>query len=195
MRRPLDHRRGMTLVETMVSVVVLTIGVASIFNLLGHVSSGHRSLALTGNGLDLYSRLSAEIRDAHCDFQATDPPSAFSIDPGLAAVPPNTWVDDLAPPPASSTIQAFGLSTDLSPQVRVSYRVRPVGAFTGGRAATQLLAYEVDIRVREITNDPARDAAAREEGFWIKMFTVEKLCNGRVDPPTAAQSGRGEFVP
>lgn len=193
--RSTNTQRGMTLVETMVSVVVLTIGVASIFNLLGHMSSSQRSLSLTGHGVDLYSQLSAEIRDAHCDFQATDPPGAFSIDPGLALVPPNTWVDDLAPPPPTSTIRAFGLRNDVKPTMRISYRVRPVGAFTGARAATQLLAYEVDIRVREVMNDPVRDAPAREDGYWIKMFTIEKLCNGRVDPPTASQSGRGEFVP
>lgn len=195
MRAPSQRRRGMSLLEALVAVAVLGIGVASIFGLLGHVAHGQRTLSFSAQGTDRFATLAAEIRDARCDYQATNPPSAFSIDPGLALVPPNTWVDDLAPPPAGSSIRAYGVAQDTTPRLRISYRVRPVGAFTGARAAALIPSYEVDVRVRQLMNDPLRDDPLLEEGHWIRVFTVEKLCNGRIDQPTATQSGRGEFAP
>ena len=44
------------------------------------------------------------------------------------------------------------------------------------------------VRVREIQHDAAKDDDAREDGMWIRIFPIKKLCNPRYD-----ETFRGEY--
>lgn len=44
------------------------------------------------------------------------------------------------------------------------------------------------MRVRELKNDPAMDDVALENGYWIQVFPVKKVCNPRADA-----TARGEY--
>lgn len=179
------RRRGFTLVEAMVAVAVLTIGIASVFQLITTLVASQRVLKLNSQGIDLYSRLSSEIRSAQCDFPAAIggapvASAAATRDPGLMVE--NVWIPTQAPAPAGSLLRTIGnfdgegLPTAGAPILQVDYMVRPVAI-----AGVNILTYEIDVRVRQIQNDAAQDSVLLTEATWLKIFTVQKACNARIE--------------
>ncbi|MBK6686996.1 MAG: prepilin-type N-terminal cleavage/methylation domain-containing protein [Deltaproteobacteria bacterium] len=189
-RRGRLGRRGMTLIEAMVAFAVLTIGVAAIFSLITSLVSSQRVLRLNSQGIDLYSRLSSEIRSARCDFPAAlggapVPSAAATRDPGLTVE--GVWIPTQVAAPAGSMLQTIGnfdgegLPTAGAPVLQVDYMVRSIALLN-----VNTLTYEVDIRVRQIQNDAARDSVLVTESPWLRVFTVQKACNARADDPLTA---------
>jgi prepilin-type N-terminal cleavage/methylation domain-containing protein len=188
MRRlhPRASRRGMTLVEAIIAMLVLTIGVAGIYNLLGSISGSQHNLRLNSQGLDLYSRIASEIKDSVCDYPAQLAgvpivPAQAVRDPGLLTE--NIWIPAVVAQPAGSRIRTIGdFDGDGAPTaaanavLRVDYRVRSLALVN-----VNPLTYEIDVRVRQIQGDPVRDAPALENGTWIRVFTVQKVCNARTE--------------
>lgn len=189
-RRSSRSRRGMTLIEAVVATGVLTAGAAAVFGMIVHVQGANRSTTFQTNALDAFSRLAAQVRDAQCDYRAeTFPPllDAATTDPGLAGAVGGAWVT--APLP-NSTVTALGdantnpgVFARYVPPMRVDYRVLAEGAVDGPPA------FRVDVRVRELTRDPVRDALALVDGAHIRVFPVQKVCNPRIE----TGRGRGEY--
>jgi prepilin-type N-terminal cleavage/methylation domain-containing protein len=185
-RAPRASRRGMTLVEAIIAMLVLTIGVAGIYNLLGSISGSQHNLRLNSQGLDLYSRISSEIKDSVCDYpaQLAGVPIVASQavrDPGLLTE--NIWIPAMVPQAIGSRIRTIGdfdgdgaLVAPGTGVLQVDYRVRSLAIVN-----VNPLTYEIDVRVRQVQNDPVRDAPALENGTWMRVFTVQKVCNARTD--------------
>jgi type II secretory pathway component PulJ len=172
--------RGMTLMEALMAMTVLATGVAALFGMINRVQGANRSIAFQSDALDAFSRIAAQLRDAECVLPNDLPPNLANTvrDPGLDPVN-GTWI---AAPAAGSLITFVG-DADTNPQLarympplRVDYRLRasavPVNA---------LPALEAEVRVREITRDPVRDDPAVENGHWIRIFPVQKVCTPRLD--------------
>lgn len=182
-----NRRRGFTLIEAIVALGVLVAGLGSVLGLITYVQGSNRSLAMQSHALDAFARIGAEIRDARCDFMALIEPYAVDAtmtDPGLAQVIDNGWI---AAPVAGSAIRFVGDETNnpllagRAPPIRVDYRVTLDGS-------PGIPAFNIDVRVREITGDAERDDPDRESGYWIRMQPVKKMCNPRID-----ETARGEF--
>lgn len=196
-RQRSGRQRGMTLLEAMIAVMVLAVGLVGLFGLIEGVQDAHRRSQFDVIALDAFSRLSAQIADAQCDFPATTPGSlaAATLDPGLN--PAGVWVGHPAAVPGS-TIVAIGDLADVSVRSRVQYRVRDV---TGSNPAFAAAApkLEVEVRIRQLMGDGATgpDAEALEEGYWIRIYPLEKVCAPRLLPPGAGvingAVARGEY--
>lgn len=171
----------MTLLEAIIALAVFATGVAALFGMITDVGDANRSLAFQNNSLDLFSRISAQIREAQCDYDANvglytlDP---ALMDPGLSDI--NNWVPA---PVAGSAITAFGAQVspamrDYVPAMAADYRVLnatpPVG--TGAQPPPTLL---IEVRIREIMNDPVKDNPALTMAPWIRNYPVQKLCAPR----------------
>jgi type II secretory pathway pseudopilin PulG len=172
--------RGMTLVEALVAMTVLATGVAALFGMINRVQGANRSMAFQTNALDAFSRISAQIRDAECVLPNNAPRALNQTvrDPGLAQ-PLDAWVVAAVPGSLITLVGDGAANAELDryvPPLRVDYRLRAGNVPAGG-----LPALEVQVRVREITRDPARDAQALEDGSWIRIFPVEKVCTSRLD--------------
>jgi type II secretory pathway pseudopilin PulG len=175
------ERRGMTLLEAVIALLVLSTGVAAVFGMVGRISNANRSMAFQTASLDAFSEISAQIRDARCDIpegQAMDDFNAALFDPGLALTN-GQWVNAAI---AGSTIQLVGDFTNRVPVIRIDYRVAEDNTQPGP------VSLDIDVRVREITGDPDKDDPARESGYWIQVFPVKKLCTPRTDA-----TYRGEY--
>lgn len=185
------RRRGMSLLEAMMAMVVLTVGVTAIFGMINHVQGANRKLSFHNTALDAFGVISAQIRDVRCDYLASavvpgiDP---LTTDPGLVAGE-GGWFGAGGVAPGSS-ITYVGDATNnpamvgVVPPIRIDYRtarrrVAPGQPFTS---------YTVDVRVREVTGDPVKDDILRVNGAWIRVYPVEKLCTARTDTV-----GRGEY--
>jgi type II secretory pathway pseudopilin PulG len=181
MRRRRSHReRGVTLVETMIALIVLSTGVAAVFGMVTHVTTANRSLTFQANSLDVFARVAAQIQDTQCDFPTTGPPV---IDPGLL-VAQNTWI---TAPVGNSAISFIGVTDGVDlpeltqPKMRIEYQL---SRETPGPPTPD--AFNINVRVREITNDPVKDAlgfapSIFDGGHWIRVYPVKKVCVPRVD--------------
>lgn len=172
--------RGMTLIEAMVSVVVMATAVAAIFGMINRVEGANRTVSFQNIALDAFARVAAQVRGARCDYSARVAGAGpGSTDPGLVAGM-GTWVG-AGGPVAGSSITFVGDGTnnpellEYSTPIRIDYRTTAV---PNSAAATH---YTVEVRIRQIMRDAARDNAARESGFWIRVFPVEKHCTARID--------------
>lgn len=183
-RRPRRSTRGLTLLEAVFSVLVLSTGVVAVFGMINRISSANRTMAYQAAALDAFARISAEIRDAKCVFPSEDPNNfaLADIDPGIdGSVAPPAWQTD---PVVNSTIRHVGTIPGAVPQVRVAYRV----SLDPNIPPTATPAYDVEVRVRQIMGDPAKDDEALESGYWIQIYPVKKLCSLRPDA-----TARGEY--
>ena len=195
--------RGVTLLEAMIALTVLVTGIAALFGLINHVHSANRTMAYATSSIDVFAQISAQIRDARCDFDADNPPGPGTVDaaltdPGLASVLGGAWVSG---PIGGSQISLIGdldgsnpALPKLVPPLRVDYRVQvedtaKLTAQDGNAPVPNAPSLEVDVRIRELTGDPARDNPALEDAYWIRTFPVKKLCNPRLD-----ETSRGEYL-
>ncbi len=180
-RRPRRGQLGMTLLEAIISLAVFATGVAALFGMITDVGEANRSLAFQNNSLDLFTRISAQIREAQCDYDANVPAYALDpalMDPGLSNL--GAWIP--APVPGSA-ITAFGAQVsapmrDYVPAMAADYRVLnatpPVG--TGAQPPPTLL---IEVRIREWMNDPVKDDTNLTAAPWIRNYPVQKLCAPR----------------
>lgn len=181
------RRRGLTLVEMMIAVTVLAIGIAGAAAILDKVEQANRTEDLIRTANDAFSRLAAQIRDAQCDYPGdADPPVIHpaTTDPGLRVT--RVWI---SVPEAQSFITFVGATdgsdVDLGrtvPPVRIDYFLEPT-------VPPSLPGFDIQIRVRRIMGDPALDDPALTEGWWIKNYTLTKICNPRFD-----ETRRGEYL-
>lgn len=196
---PRPGRRGMTLIEAMMAMGVLTIGMAAIFNMIKYVKGANQTLSFQGTALDAFAHVSAEIRDARCDYLANAAVpgiNPLTTDPGLVAGE-GGWTG-AAGPIAGSGITFVGdaatnpLLAGFVPPIRVDYRTTRHPPLQGAPPVPVVgqpnTSYTVEVRVRELKRDAVRDAVALENGYWIRIFPVEKLCTARTDA-----IGRGEY--
>lgn len=196
--RSRSNRRGFALLEVMVAAGVFAIGMAGVFGMLQYVIGANRSVDLTNTANAAFTRLAAQIRDAQCDFDASNAawapaPDPLTTDPGLVNAVGRGWIGFLTPAIANSGIthvgetlpgNASGLEV-TSPSLRIEYRVsleaapQLVGA--GVLPTTRGPAFSVEVRIRQLTGDPAKDNPAVDNGLWIKHFMLSKACNARYE--------------
>lgn len=198
-------RRGMGLLEVMMATVLLAFGMVATFAMLDRMEGVHRSLDLTQTANDAYAQLAAQIRDAQCDYDGTQPVGGLdpaTTDAGLFNAVGAGWIGVTRPIPVPSSITHAGVSDGTMPNlpvtvpvVRIEYRVDneapPVlapGATTAPPGGVGP-ALDIEIRVRLLTNDPARDNPALDQGWWIKHFPLKKTCNARYE-----RTRRGEYL-
>lgn len=191
-RQARRSRRGMTLLEAVFAVLVLATGVAALMGMIINVENANRSMALQHASLDVFARISAQIRDAECDFVTGQGLTLATTDPSfLPGGLPNfgangQWIT--APGVTGSSITLVGDGTtnpelaDYVPPIRVAYQVQ----LENNPAATP--AFQVNVQVRQIMDDPQQDLLTNTAGYWVRMYPVQKLCNARGD---ATQ--RGEY--
>lgn len=177
--------RGMTLLEAIIAVLVLVTGVAALMGMIINVENANRSMALQHASLDILARLSAQIRDAECDFMPAVGLGAGTSDPTFTTGATSTW---LTTPVPGSSITLLGDATtnpalvDYVPSVSVAMRVRPEVAVNATPS------FQIDVQVRQIMRNSAQDDVNLVDGYWIRVYPVQKLCNARTD---ATQ--RGEY--
>ena len=181
----------MTMLEAVFTVAVLIVSLAALIGMIINVENANKSLALQNNALDVFARVSAQIRDAECDLQpAVGVLQAGSTDPLLLTLaggppPPPGWYDA---PIAGSSVTLLGRSDanpvlgDYVPPIWIALR----GQVTS--AAPAAPSFQIDVMIRQIMYDPVRDNLAIENGYWIRIFPVQKMCNMRADP-----TARGEY--
>lgn len=188
-------RRGMTLLEAMVAVMVLAVGLVGLFGLIEGVQDAHRRSQFDAIALDAFAQLSAQIADAQCDFPASAPGTLglATVDPGLAPTG-GAWIG-FPNPVLGSTVVATGDLVDTSVRTRIEYRV--LDATLPG-AAPKL---DIDVRIRQLLGDGATgpDDPNLEDGYWIRVYPLEKVCVPRLLPPGIVAGaidgtvGRGEY--
>ncbi len=190
-RRQSSTTRGMTLLEAVISVLILVIGVAALMGMIINVENANKSMALQHSSLDVFARLSAQIRDAECDFFPVTGLQPGTSDPAfLPGAPPTAGANGqwILAPLTDSSITLVGDGTtnpalaDYVPAIRVAYRVRPEINLNAAPA------FQVDVQVRQIMRNPVQDDINFLDGYWVRVYPVQKLCNAR---GTATQ--RGEY--
>jgi type II secretory pathway pseudopilin PulG len=178
MRRPSRSRRGATLVEALVAVAVLGVGTAAVTELVGSISNARRKLSFQTSALDRFNRLNAEIQASTCVvFPGAAGPTAASADAALM-VPAATWQNA----PVGAHVQTVGDMFDVTPPVRVEYQlalVPPNPALTNDS-----FAFDVTVRVRELTRDAATDGANITSAHYIKTWPIRKACPWRATADT-----------
>ena len=188
-RRHRARMRGMTLLEAVVSVLVVVTGVAALMGMIINVENANRSMALQHASLDIFARLSAQIRDAECDKLPDDPVlQAANSDPLFVdSGHYSSWV---TAPLAGSSVTLLGDSltlpelADYVPKVIVALWVeREVPPYADAPPS-----FQIDVQIRELMPDPAMNNIATTNGYWIRIYPVQKLCNLRDD-----SEQRGEY--
>lgn len=182
----------MTLIETMLALVVLVTGIAAVFGMANHVQTANNNLKFQTLTLDYFARISAQIRNARCDFPASLPTVAPGdlitdpgLNPGLAGVAPafGGWV---VAPTGSITLVGVtdGAALPLTvPRLQIAYRMS-----LDTTTVPNIPSYDIEVQIREITNDPARDNINLVDGHWIRVYPISKVCNARLD-----EQARGEY--
>lgn len=197
MKRRIGSRqqRGTTLVEAMVAVVVLSVGTAAITELLRSISNANRRIDFQTTSLDIFGEFAAQVQDAPCDmFPGAVAPTVPGTDPGLLLAPAPPLFQEVIPV-AGSAITMVG---DFGPKAatpdlqnrqlnyRVRYNVAPAAA---AAALNGVPAFDVQVEIREITFDAAKDDPTVLDGYWIRTFPLKKICNVRTEP----EDGRGAY--
>jgi prepilin-type N-terminal cleavage/methylation domain-containing protein len=197
-------RRGFTLLEAVIALAVLAAGVAVVFGLAVHVTNANRTLEFQTQSLDAFNAVAAQIKNAQCDYNPLAPPGPGAVDvattdPGLTAfnvwIDPGGWTGANNNAPAGSSITFIGRSNGVAPpsagfpalpatvpQMQIDYMVVP-----DNNPAVEIPALDVQVRIREITNDAATDALT--SGIYVRVYPVRKTCNPRLD-----ESRRGEYL-
>ncbi len=180
-------QRGATLVEALVAIAVLGMGTAAVTNLITSISGARRKMAFQTSSLELFNRLNSEIQASTClVYPGSNAPTVASTDAALFAVATAaTWQSV----PIGAHVVTVGDFLEMVPPMRVEYRVdlAPLLAINGVPDA-QPRAYDVVVRVREITRDAARDAQDVMSGHHIRTWPIRKSCALR-----GTADGRGAF--
>lgn len=168
-------------------MVVLVTGIAAVFGMATHVQTATNNLKFQNLAVDHFARFSAQVRNARCDFPAGLPTVTggnLVTDQGLNfGLATGNWITT----PQGGAIDLVGITdgTSLpktSPQIRIAYRM------TLNTTVPNIPAYDIDVQIREITNDPARDNINLIDGYWIRVYPLTKTCNPRLDT-----NARGEY--
>lgn len=176
----------MTLLEAMVSIFILATGVAALMGMIISVENANKSMALQNASLDVFARVSAQIRDAECDITPPDPLDPAMADPAFIAGVGLGWIDN---PLVGSSITLIGDSDNhpelgnYVPPLIVAYRVRPEPPNPDAAPS-----FQVDVMVRQLMRDATLDDLDQEGGYYIRVYPVQKLCNIRFD-----RFQRGEY--
>lgn len=201
---PRRLRRGVSLLEVVMATMLLAFGIVATFAMLDRVEGANRSLDLTRSANDAYATLAAEIRDAQCDYDGSLPVPAMdpaTTDVGLFNAVGLGWigVDTAIPQPSSITHAGLTDGSDPRlprsvPALRIEYRVRneaPAVPAPGAPAPPPGAgpAFDIDIRIRQLTGNAAQDNPALDQGWWIKHFPLKKVCNARYE-----RTRRGEYL-
>lgn len=198
-------RRGFSLLEVMVASMLLAFGIVATFAMLDRVEGANRSLDLTRTANEAFSRLAAQIRDAQCDYDGSQIPGVIdpgTTDAGLLNAVGAGWVGVDVPVPAPSSITHAGLTDGSDPRLpqtvpalRIEYQVANEAppdvdpAAVRGPPANPGPAFDIQIRVRQLTGDPNMDDPAIGQGWWIKHYPLKKICNARYE-----RTRRGEYL-
>lgn len=182
MMRRRRSQAGLTLLEAVLALAVFSTGVAALFGMISNVSNANRSSSFHRNSLDLFARLSAQIRDAQCDYDGNTVPPVFDpalTDPGLA---PTAGFIGVGGPVGGSAITAVGNTTsnavyfqEYVPPMQAEYQVTLVAPTFPNEPPS----LQVDVRIREITFDAAKDAMIAAP--WIREYPIQKACAPRYD--------------
>jgi hypothetical protein len=177
--------------ETVVALGVLGIGTAAIVSLVTQVHQAATKSSYQTASLDLFAAFSSQVRAAHCDVAPENVGMLDETDPGL--VPNATPYSVPALNSSVTLVGDFAGPTQIqsAPPMRLTYVVLPATTPPDG---PPLL--EIEVTVRELTGDAARDAQAM--GSWIRNFRLAKVCNLRTDNATGCllgnpPCGRGEY--
>ena len=182
----------MTLLEAVFAVLIMVTGVAALMGMIINVENANRSMALQHSSLDVFARISAQIRDAECDLLPGAILDATTSDPAfLPGAPPAAGRDAgwIQAPLNGSSITLVGTGdtnpelVDYVPSLIVAYRVR---SEAGPVAAAP--AFQIDVQVRQRMRDPVMDNINTTAGYWVRVYPVQKMCNRRDDA-----SQRGEY--
>lgn len=191
-RRARKYRRGATLIEAMVAVAVLGIGTAAAAGLIQMVAKAKQQMAFQRRATEMYQLFTAQLEDASCDVDITG--AAMGAIDGALTAPPGFLNAGCGPAPcggcpAASTVTTCGDMMTFAPIVNVSWQVDagPIGGPAVNAAPPE---YHLTLRVRAVTNDPVKDAAA-STGTHVRNFPVNKICNIRTDADPLLR--RGEF--
>lgn len=177
-------QRGASLIEAMVATVVVAVATASVTNLLQFVGDASRRMTFQTASLDLYAETVAQLQDARCNV---DPVGNFDRDQGLDFLINSAGTFAFNPALlGNSMIRRLGDVTPQSPNARSIPLNVGIRAVAGGPAfnfATTVgpPSFDFEIRIREITGDPARDNPNVTSGYWIRDFPAKKVCNFRTD--------------
>lgn len=180
-------RRGASLVEALVAVAVLGVGTAAVTNLMSSISAARRKMAFQTTSLELFNRLNSEIQASTClVFPGQLVPDLTSADPAFL-VPVGTWRDT----PVGAHVRTIGNFTNVVPQLRVEYQipVAPAALAAGPLTNNQAVAFDIVVRIREITHDAAQDAADVMSTHYIRSWPTRKTCMSRLTADT-----RGGFL-
>ena len=186
-RRTKTYTAGATLIEALIAMAALGVGAAGVFTLLAHVSQTNRRAAFQTRSLDIASEFATQVRDAACDVpQGAIAVSPASTDPGLNQQNwyPGTGVTIDQPAAPIGSFNLVGFLPGIPP-VHVSYRAT---AEAGTVAIDGPPAFDVEVRIREVTGDPDKDDPNVVTGFWMRTFPIKKVCNIRLE-----LNGRGEY--
>lgn len=191
MRSGRHSTRGMTLLEAVVSALVLSIGVGAIFSTLTRVHAANKSAEVQTAAIDAFARFASEIKNARCDYVPGDPPPAPTND----IVAPN-GVDPALTPNAGWQVAPIGTVTQAGMLARVqganntarlhlAFQVLglPPGAH-GARSRT------IEVAVQNVRDD-GTIAPVGTTGPGIRTFSMTKNCT----PRTGAGVPRGEYPP
>lgn len=186
-----SRRRGATLVESLIALVVISVGTAAITELLKYISEASRRMAFQSTALDVYGEVVAYVEDARCNV-VTQVPRVEQYDPIVQRMIARTdwmWLSraggrlvESAAPPAGPVFS--GVAQATAPVWVAIRRVGPPPATNA--VGPPVIAFEV--QVRERMHDAGRDSPALESGYWIRILPAKKVCSFRDEV-----QGRGEL--
>lgn len=187
-----SRTRGAALIEAIVSLGVLGIGTAAVVTLVTEVNQTSTKSTFHAASLNLFASFSAQVRNSSCDVAPGL--TGFQLGTSDRGLAPTGLTYLTAPVDPTSALQLVGDFIDGTaiqgaPPMNLAYRVRV--ASTPIDAPPSL---EIEVRIREITRDPVKDAATT--GYWIRDYTLTKVCTLRNDREGSCGSppcGRGEF--
>ncbi|MBK6684481.1 MAG: type II secretion system protein [Deltaproteobacteria bacterium] len=168
-------RRGATLIEVMVAVVVLAIGSVAAMDLATQVVRANEQLNFQTASYEVFNRVAAEIRSATCHvYPGLVAPAPGTADAGLL-VPAGAWQSAQA---GTSVIRSIGdiehgAATDGTgmPMI-VDYRVQPDPPANPG----ELFGFDIEVRVREAKFNVAQDTLNATSTHWIRTWPIRKNC-------------------
>lgn len=187
------RNRGAALLESVIALGVLAAGTAAVMALVTEVHRAGTKSTFHTSALDLFAAFSAQVRNAACDVSPLSlgtGPNGATTDPGIM---PGAYTGVPAVPGTAITLVGdfIGPTQLLSaPPMRLTYTVTE--SLPRSVDAAPLL--EIDVTIRELTRDAAKDALALSP--WARNFRLAKVCTLRSDNGTACGTppcGRGEY--
>ncbi|MBI2374652.1 MAG: prepilin-type N-terminal cleavage/methylation domain-containing protein [Deltaproteobacteria bacterium] len=178
-------RLGATLIESLIAMAVLAVGTAAIAELVRSITRANERAAFQTRSLEIYQRVASQVRSATCNvFPGNGAPIAASADPGLFTVAGAGWQTAAVGGSVITHIGAFDDSdfpvTAGKPRYVVEYRV------TSDTAGVD--AYDVLIRIREVSVESSADDLDVFNNLYIRTYPTKKVCTLR-----STASSRGGY--